>query len=63
MILANLVFGFLVYLNLAYLGAVYNGDQSQTMGYNMKHTIEVWGRLGYVSHIIMAVVFGLATLI
>ncbi|ELU15960.1 hypothetical protein CAPTEDRAFT_152577 [Capitella teleta] len=49
-IVANLAFGLLSVLHLAYLGLLFDSSAEEDEGYSMSHALKLWGELGFASH-------------
>ena len=52
-IIANFLFGVLATFHLAYLGVMFNQDQSMSEGYSWRHTLSKWNELDFLSTKIM----------
>lgn len=56
-ILINVLFTCLAMFHLAYLGVMFDSssDSEQETGYSMFHTLDKWSKLGFSSHIVVAI--------
>ncbi|CAI9744493.1 Hypothetical predicted protein [Octopus vulgaris] len=49
-LITNLAFGLLSIFHLAYLGLMFDSSSQEEKGYDMRHTLDKWSSLGFLSH-------------
>ena len=55
-LMVNTVFGLLAIFNLAYLGVMFNQDNTMAEGYSWQHTMKKWEELGFLSRYVMGLI-------